>query len=94
MATLTITAQYHENYNTETTNPPHWKPKGGHKFTIKVPESSLMYCPDLVLVCKGLLAEQNSDIEKFEYIDHEVDFGRPTEIHPERFDSIADNINW
>ncbi len=89
MATITILTQYHENYNTDTINPPYWKPKGGHKFVIEVDDTSAMYCPDLKALLVDLIAEQNSDIEKFEYIEHDVDFAKPTTIHQDRFDRLA-----
>ncbi len=87
MATITILTQYYENYSdTET---PHWKPKGGHKFSIEVSDTSAMYCPDLKSLCAELIKEQCTEIEKFEYIEHEVDFSKPTVIHPDRFDRAA-----
>ena len=86
MATITILTQYYENYS--QTDTPHWKPKGGHKFTVEVSDTSAMYCPDLKSTCIQLIKEQQSPIERFEYIEHEVDFSKPTEIHSERFESI------
>ncbi len=89
MATITILTQYHENYNTETTNPPYWKPKGGHKFTVEVSDTTAMYCPDLKTALTELVESQSTEIEKFEYIEHEVDFSAPTVIHPHKFETIV-----
>ncbi len=88
MATITILTQYYENYNTDTINPPHWKPKGGHKFSVEVSDTSAMYCPDLKSLCANLIKEQCTEIEKFEYIEHEIDFSAPTKIHPDKFQSL------
>ncbi len=88
MATITILTQYYENYNTDTINPPYWKPKGGHKFSVEISDTTAMYCPDLKAALCELVEKENSEMEKFEYIEHEVDFSKPTEIHPDKLESL------
>jgi len=73
MATITITAQYYENYS--DTNVPYWKPKGGQIFEIENIESDLViYCDDLTEVLTNLVAAQSNEHVKYEYREHNVDF--------------------
>tara|TARA_S200002703_G_scaffold158117_1_gene167672 strand:- start:336 stop:644 length:309 start_codon:yes stop_codon:yes gene_type:complete len=73
MATITITAQYYENYS--DTNVPYWKPKGGQIFEIENIESDLIiYCDDLTEVLTNLVAAQSNEHVKYEYREHNVDF--------------------
>ncbi len=73
MATITIHAQYYENYS--DTKTPHWKPKGGQVFEIENIESDLiMYTADLKEVLTNLVAEKSTEHFKYEYRGHDVDF--------------------
>jgi hypothetical protein len=37
-----ITAQYYENYG--SSEAPHWKPKGGHEFSLRADSDLFFYC--------------------------------------------------
>ena len=58
----------------------HWKPKGGHQFTMEVTTDVVMYTDDLEGKLTEIVKEQSNDLEKFEYRDHEVLFQEPTEL--------------
>ena len=97
MTKLTIQTQYYENYNVgpEGFNEygdkqPHWKPKGGHEFVIEDFDADYLFYDEAttVEVLKGLVSNQNSVAEKFEYISHEVSFGDATEIPNDDFVSL------
>ena len=81
--TIRITAQYYENYAIGPNGPegtPHWKPKGSHEFIIKTESDIVMYAPNLKDILIQMVAEQSNDYEKFEYIEHNVQFSEPTEL--------------
>ena len=82
-----VNCQYFENYNvgpdgfnTYGDKQPHWKPKGGHQFTMEVETDVVMYTDDLEGKLTEIVKEQSNDLEKFEYRDHEVLFQEPTEL--------------
>jgi len=86
--TIRITAQFYENYaigpnGLEGT--PYWKPKGGHEFIIKADSDMVMYADDLKEILIEMVAAQSNDYEKFEYIDHDVQFSEPTLLSTEDF---------
>jgi len=82
--TIRITAQYYENYGFyEGTE--HWKPKGGHEFIVKADSNMVMYADDLKEILIEMVAAQSNDYEKFEYIDHDVQFSEPTLLSTEDF---------
>ena len=73
MATITIHAQYYENYSDSAT--PYWKPKGGQVFEIEnILGDMIMYCGDLKEVLTNLVAAQSNEHSKYEYLEHDVDF--------------------
>ena len=73
MATITIHAQYYENYSDTAT--PYWKPKGGQVFEIEnILGDMIMYADDLKEVLKNLVAAKSNEHYKYEYREHEVDF--------------------
>ena len=82
-----VNCQYFENYNvgpdgfnTFGDKQPHWKPKGGHQFTMEVETDVVMYTDDLEGKLTEIVKEQSNDLEKVEYRDHEVLFQEPTEL--------------
>ena len=86
--TIRITAQYYENYAIGPNGPegtPHWKPKGGHEFIVKADSDIVMYADDLKEILIEMVAAQSNDYEKFEYIDHDVQFSEPTLLSTEDF---------
>jgi hypothetical protein len=73
MATITIHAQYYENYSDTAT--PYWKPKGGQVFEIEnIFGDMIIYCDDLKAVLTNLVAAQSNEHFKYEYREHDVDF--------------------
>ena len=86
--TIRITAQYYENYAIGPNGPegtPYWKPKGGHEFIVKADSDIVMYADDLKEILIEMVAAQSNDYEKFEYIDHDVQFSEPTLLSTEDF---------
>jgi len=86
--TIRITAQYYENYAIGPNGlegAPYWKPKGGHEFIIKADSDVVIYADDLKEILIEMVAAQSNDYEKFEYIDHDVQFSEPTILSTEDF---------
>lgn len=84
--TVLVHTQYFENYNVGPEGfgtTPHWKPKGGHTFSIEMDADTLFYCDDAPAVFQKMLDEQSSIAEKFEYIDHEIQWQEPTPLGTE-----------
>jgi len=82
-ANLLVHCQYYENYNVDANGfgeVPHWKPKGGHTFTMPVDSDTVFYADEdkLIQAIKNLVESQNSIAEKFEYIEHELVTSEPT----------------
>tara|TARA_R110000782_G_scaffold269234_2_gene366991 strand:+ start:959 stop:1249 length:291 start_codon:yes stop_codon:yes gene_type:complete len=76
--TILIHTQYEENYGfSEGTE--HWKKKGGHTFQIKMDADLLMYS-DPAKVFSKMLESQSNDLERFTYIDMEIQFHPPTKL--------------
>lgn len=78
MVTVQITAQRFENYS--DTNTPHWKAKGGIKFSVEVEVNDIMYVDDLKSILCKLVENESTCHERFEYIGHEVIFHKPVII--------------
>ena len=82
-ANLLVHCQYYENYNVDANGfgeVPHWKPKGGHTFTMPVDSDTVFYADEdkLIQAIKNLVESQNSIAAKFEYIEHELVTSEPT----------------
>lgn len=99
---LKIHTQYYENYNvgpegfnTYGDKQPHWKPKGGHTFVIEDFETDYLLYDEVatVEVLKKLVASKSSIAEKFEYIEHELDFGQATHLSNSEFKSLYAETN-
>jgi|TARA_B110000977_G_scaffold142116_1_gene180305 hypothetical protein len=84
---LLVHCQIYENYNVSSEGfntygdkQPHWKPKGGHTFSMPVDSDAMMYAEKEILLqaIKTLVESQNSIAEKFEYVEHEAVFSEPT----------------
>jgi hypothetical protein len=81
--TLLVHTQYLENYNVGPEGfgeVPHWKPKGGHTFSMQIDSDILLYCDDTVAILTKMVEQHNSIAEKFEYIDHEIQWQEPTNL--------------
>jgi len=74
--TILIHTQYEENYGFNEGNF-HWKKKGGHTFQIEMDADLLMYS-DPAEVFSKMLESQNSDLERFTYLEYEIQFHKPT----------------
>lgn len=73
---ILVHTQYEENYGFSEGNF-HWKKKGGHTFQIEMDADLLMYTDPSEVFAK-MLESQNSDLERFEYIEYEIQWGEPT----------------
>jgi hypothetical protein len=79
--TVLIHTQYFENYNVGPEGfgaIPHWKPKGGHTFSIEMDTDILLYCDNAPAIFQKMLDGQASVAERFEYIEHEIQWQSPT----------------
>jgi len=73
---ILVHTQYEENYGFHEGNF-HWKPKGGHTFQIEMDADLLMYT-DPSEVFGKMLESQNSDLERFTYLEYEIQWQEPT----------------
>ena len=85
-STVLVHTQYHENYNVGPEGfgaTPHWKPKGGHTFSIEMDTDILMYADNVEQIFAQLVERQSTIAEKFEYISHEIQWQEPTVLGTE-----------
>jgi hypothetical protein len=77
MISVLVSAQYYENYSDNQT--PYWKPKGGVDFSFPIDSDLVMYAykEDLKTALIKMVEEQSNEYSRYEYIDHEVKFGKP-----------------
>ena len=70
---IKVTCQYWENYNTDTINPPYWKPKFGHDFVFEVAFGAWLYDQENVKKWfnEVILPQHNNDMCKFEPVEWE-----------------------
>ena len=73
---ILVHTQYEENYGFSEGNF-HWKPKGGHTFQIEMDAALLMYT-DPAKVFGKMLESQNSNLERFTYLEYEIQWQEPT----------------
>ena len=73
---ILVHTQYEENYGFHEGNF-HWKPKGGHTFQIEMDADLLMFTDPAEVFAK-MLESQNSDLERFTYLEYEVQWQEPT----------------
>lgn len=88
-----IHTQYYENYNFYDGGTPHWKPKGGHTFTMRVDDDLFLYEEDVCIsAIKSLLQEESNNACRYEYVEHELIFSEPTELKgfEERVDTMLE----
>jgi len=76
MNKILVHTQYYENYGFHEGGE-HWKPKGGHTFQIEMDADLLMYT-DPAEVFGKMVESQNSDLERFKYIEYEIQWQEPT----------------
>jgi hypothetical protein len=77
MISILVSAQYYENYS-DSKNP-YWKPKGGVDFSFPVDSDLVMwiYKEDLKIALMKMVEAQSNEYSLYEYISHEVKFGKP-----------------
>lgn len=84
-----VNCQYFENYNvgpegfnTYGDKQPHWKPKGGHQFLMPIDSDIVTYAEpsELLDAICFLVEKQNNIASRFQYIDHEIQWGEPDVI--------------
>jgi hypothetical protein len=77
MISILVSAQYYENYS--DSDKPYWKPKGGVDFSFPVDSDLVMwiYKEDLKVALMKMVEEQSNEYSLYEYISHEVKFGKP-----------------
>lgn len=73
---ILVHTQYEENYGFHEGNF-HWKPKGGHTFQIEMDADLLMYTDPAEVFAK-MLESQNTDLERFTYLEYEIQWQEPT----------------
>ena len=71
-----VHTQYEENYGFHEGNF-HWKPKGGHTFQIEMDADLLLYTDPAEVFAK-MLESQNTDLERFTYLEYEIQWQEPT----------------
>jgi len=84
--TILVRTQYEENYGFSEGNF-NWKKKGGHTFSIEMDADLLMYTDPSKIFGK-MLESQSNDLERFTYLEYEVQFHTPTVLGAQ-----ADYIN-
>ena len=75
---ILVHTQYEENYGHYEGNFA-WKKKGGHTFQIEMDADLMMYS-DPAEVFSKMLESHNTDLERFTYVDHEIQFYVPTTL--------------
>ena len=73
---ILVHTQYEENYGFHEGGE-HWKKKGGHTFQIEMDADLFMYT-DPAEVFGKMVESQNSDLERFKYIEYEIVWQEPT----------------
>lgn len=97
--TIIITTQYKENYGAHDWDgtgscPQGWKNKGSYIFNIELDADILMYCNDASAVLSKMCESHNTDYEAFEYIDHEIQWNKPTSLGTlEEFLKVNSELN-
>ena len=92
---INVTAQRYENYGFHEGRE-YWKPKGGTLFTIDGVDADLVSYADNKKVVQAIqrqLNERSNDLEKFEYIDHEVIFSEAKIAGVDFSDSLSKLMN-
>jgi len=92
---INVNAQRYENYGFHEGNE-YWKPKGGTLFTVEDVDADAVAYADHKQVVEAIqeqLSERSNDLEKFEYIDHEVIFSEAKIAGVDFSDSLSKLMN-
>jgi hypothetical protein len=84
--TVKVMAQYFENYS--DTNTPYWKPKGGQEFQIVIDSDTILYSDELKNHLKEMISNQSDEHNKYEYIEHDVEFKKPIVLDSEILEGL------
>jgi hypothetical protein len=79
-------AQYFENYS--DTKTPYWKPKGGQEFQIVIDSDTILYSDELKNHLKEMISNQSDEHNKYEYIEHDVEFKKPIVLDSEILEGL------
>ena len=94
MQKVIITTQYKENYGVHDWDgtgdcPQGWKMKGAHLFSLMMDADDLFYDEERCLnVIKSMLAKESNNYESFTYVEHEIQWGTPTELSSDDFEEM------
>ena len=92
---INVNTQRYENYGFHEDRE-HWKPKGGVMFVIEdvdMDEVAFSWEEQIVAAIKEQLDANSNDLEKFEYIDHEVIFSEAKIAGVDFSDSLSKLMN-
>jgi hypothetical protein len=92
---INVNAQRYENYGFHEGRE-YWKPKGGTLFVIEdvdVDDVTYSWQEQIVAAIKEQLEANSNDLEKFEYIDHEVIFSEAKIAGVDFSDSLSKLMN-
>ena len=84
--TVKVMTQYFENYS--DTKTPYWKPKGGQEFQIVIDSDTILYSDELKSHLTELVEAQSDEHNKYEYIEHDVEFIKPIVLDSERLEKL------
>jgi hypothetical protein len=84
--TVKVMAQYFENYS--DTKTPYWKPKGGQEFQIVIDSDTILYSDELKNHLKEMISNQSDEHNKYEYIEHDVEFKKPIVLDSEILEGL------
>jgi len=86
-----VNCQYYENYNVGPDGfgeVPHWKPKGGHEFSVEIDSDILMYSGEhFEKVLSKMVEDESTIAEKFEFRGYELKWSEPTPLDSNEFKS-------
>lgn len=84
-----IESQYYENYG--SAEAPHWKPKGGQEFSIRIDSDILFYNKEGAETVIALMLERwSNEYARYELISMEPIFCEPIELGTDIFNALYD----
>jgi len=92
---ISVNAQRYENYGFHEGRE-YWKPKGATRFSIEDIDADIVMYADHKKVVEAIqrqLELRSNDLEKFEYIDHEVIFSEAKIAGVDFSDSLTQLMN-
>ena len=92
---INVNAQRYENYGFHEGRE-YWKPKGGTLFVIEdvdMDQVTFSWEEQIVAAIKEQLEANSNDLERFEYIDHEVIFSEAKIAGVDFSDSLSKLMN-